>query len=74
MEPAVAFVVLTVAETEARTTSLQETALDADPRGRGLNLFYFTPVESWNLEQPETFSCEPIWSTPSGEQRRLLAH
>ena len=73
MEPGVAFVVLTVAETEAQTTSLQETALDADPRGRGLNLFYFTTCGSWNMEQPESFSLGRIWNTAAGEQRPLLA-
>jgi hypothetical protein len=68
-------IVLTVAKRRDRAEALRQVAARADPtgRGHGSNLFWFTSEEDWTIAEPETFLYAPIWRTPAGERRALLA-
>jgi len=66
------FTVTVVTETDSQLEALRETTIDADPKKRGNGIFYFTSFERWSLEQPEPFWSERIWTTASGERRRLF--
>lgn len=64
--------VLTVAKTPERAEALRRTAAHTDSEGRGLNLFWFTSEQDWDLARPERFLCEPIWTTAAGVLAPLL--
>jgi hypothetical protein len=66
--------VLTVAKTPERAEALRLTAQAVNAEGRGLNLFWFTSEQAWQISTPEQFLYEPIWTTAArGERQALFA-
>lgn len=59
--------VLTVAKTPAWADALRRTAARVDAAGRGINLFWFTNEQQWDVTTPERFLYDPIWTTAAGE-------
>jgi hypothetical protein len=64
--------VFTVAKTPERAEALRLTAQTIDAEGRGLNLFWFTSEQTWDISAPERFLYEPIWTTAAGERQALF--
>jgi hypothetical protein len=52
--------VFTVAKTPERAEALRLTAQGVDAEGRGLNLFWFTNEQTWDISTPERFLYERI--------------
>ena len=65
--------VFTVAKTPERAEALRLTAQAINAEGHGLNLFWFTNEQAWQISTPERFLYEPIWTTAAGERQALFA-
>jgi len=66
------FRVLTVAKTRQRMENLIKTTRQADDSKKGSYMFWFTAMDNYQLDQPETI-LKDIWLTPEDSmQHRLL--
>lgn len=65
-----AFRVLTVTLSHERKENLRRTALDVDPHGKGLNLFWFACERSYHAAPQELL--DAIWQTPQDETPKSI--
>jgi len=66
------FRVLTITKSEARKENLRRITRQADPVGRGSEMFLFACAKNYNLDEPEEILA-PIWQSPKDESRHSFA-
>lgn len=66
------FRVLTITKSEARKENLRRITKQADPVGRGSEMFLFACANNYNLDEPDSILA-PIWQSPKDESRHSFA-
>lgn len=66
------FRVLTITKSEARKENLRKITRQADPVGRGSEMFLFACANNYNLDELDSILA-PIWQSPKDESRHSFA-
>lgn len=66
------FRVLTITKSEARKENLRKITRQADPTGRGSEMFLFACANDYNLDDPASI-LEAIWQSPKDDSRHSFS-